>query len=167
MDYNMYKKTVELLKKKDFKALGKHIYDAETAPREYVMGVIAKKEPQTFKKMFGNQTGYYSLMKPLKMSESADTRELTNLYNKRTPLTPAEQKRKAELEKKLGVNEQLSMKATFKNGDDKTFKGKTASDINKQVKEYEKKHNTGLQHDGPMVKAVSYTHLTLPTTVSV
>ena len=51
-----------------------------------------------------------------------------------------------------GVNEQLSMKATFKNGDDKTFKGKTASDINKQVKEYEKKHNTGLQHDGPMVK---------------
>ena len=110
MDYNMYKKTVELLKKKDFKALGKHIYDAETAPREYVMGVIAKKEPQTFKKMFGNQTGYYSLMKPLKMSESADTRELTNLYNKRTPLTPAEQKRKAELEKKLGVNEELEEK---------------------------------------------------------
>ena len=86
------------------------------------------------------------------VNEGADTRELTNLYNKRTPLTPAEQKRKAELEKKLGVNEQLSMKATFKNGDDKTFKGKTASDINKQVKEYEKKHNTGLQHDGPMVK---------------
>ena len=72
MDYNMYKKTVELLKKKDFKALGKHIYDAETAPREYVMGVIAKKEPQTFKKMFGNQTGYYSLMKPLKMSEDLE-----------------------------------------------------------------------------------------------
>ena len=50
------------------------------------------------------------------------------------------------------VSEELSMKATFLNGDDKTFKGKTASDINKQVKEYEKKHNTGLQHDGPMVK---------------
>jgi predicted DNA binding CopG/RHH family protein len=50
------------------------------------------------------------------------------------------------------VKEELSMKATFKNGVDKTFKGKTASDINKQVKEYEKKHNTGLQHDGPMVK---------------
>ena len=69
MDYNMYKKTVELLRKKDYKALGKHIYDAETAPREYVMGVIDKKEPQTFKKMFGNQSGYYSLMKPLKMSK--------------------------------------------------------------------------------------------------
>jgi len=50
------------------------------------------------------------------------------------------------------VKEELSMKATFKNGVDKTFKGKTASDINKQVKEFEKKHNTGLQHDGPMVK---------------
>jgi hypothetical protein len=50
------------------------------------------------------------------------------------------------------VKEELSMKATFKNGVDKTFKGKTASDINKQVKEYEKKHNTGLQHDGPMIK---------------
>ena len=68
-DYKMYKKTVELLRKKDYKALGKHIYDAETAPREYVMGVIDKKEPQTFKKMFGNQSGYYSLMKPLKMSK--------------------------------------------------------------------------------------------------
>ena len=41
------------------------------------------------------------------VKESADTRELTNLYNKRGPLTPAEQKRKAELEKKLGVNEEL------------------------------------------------------------
>jgi hypothetical protein len=69
MDYNMYKKSVELLRKKDYKALGKHIYDAETAPREYVMGVISKKEPQTFKKMYGNQSGYYSLMKPLKMSK--------------------------------------------------------------------------------------------------
>jgi hypothetical protein len=68
-DYKMYKKTVELLRKKDYKALGKHIYDAETAPREYVMGVISKKEPQTFKKMYGNQSGYYSLMKPLKMSK--------------------------------------------------------------------------------------------------
>jgi len=44
--------------------------------------------------------------------ESADTRELTNLLNKRTPLTPAEQKRKAELEKKLGVNEDAPANAT-------------------------------------------------------
>ena len=72
MDYQMYKKSAELLRKKDYKALGKHIYDAETAPREYVMGVIDKKEPQAFKKMFGNQSGYYSLMKPLKMSENKE-----------------------------------------------------------------------------------------------
>ena len=90
--------------------------------------------------------------KKLGIKESADTRELTNLYNKRTALTPAEKKRVAELEKKLGINESLSMKATFRNGDDKIFKGKTASDIKKQVKEYEKKHKTGLQHDGPIVK---------------
>ena len=64
MDYGMYKKAVELLRTKQYAKLGKHIYDAETAPREYVMGVIAKKEPDTFKKIYGNQSGYYSLMKP-------------------------------------------------------------------------------------------------------
>ena len=64
MDYGMYKKAVELLRSKQYAKLGKHIYDAETAPREYVMGVLDKKEPSTFKKIFGNQTGYYSLMKP-------------------------------------------------------------------------------------------------------
>ena len=64
MDYGMYKKAVELLRTKQYAKLGKHIYDAETAPREYVMGVLDKKEPSTFKKIFGNQTGYYSLMKP-------------------------------------------------------------------------------------------------------
>ena len=46
---------------------------------------------------------------PVKVhGESADTRELTNLYNKRTALTPAEKKRVAELEKKLGVNENMN-----------------------------------------------------------
>ena len=46
--------------------------------------------------------------KKLGIEESADTRELTNLYNKRTALTPAEKKRVAELEKKLGVNENMN-----------------------------------------------------------
>ena len=46
--------------------------------------------------------------KKLGIKESADTRELTNLYNKRTALTPAEKKRVAELEKKLGVNENMN-----------------------------------------------------------
>ena len=61
----------------------------------------AKTKPSTFTKKFKKMYG-----------ESADTRELTNLLNKRTPLTPAEQKRKAELEKKLGVNEDAPANAT-------------------------------------------------------
>ena len=41
------------------------------------------------------------LLKSLKrcITESADTRELTNLLNKRTPLTPAEQKESRVREK--------------------------------------------------------------------
>ena len=74
MDYGMYKKAVELLRTKQYAKLGKHIYDAETAPREYVMGVIAKKEPGTFKKIYGNQAGYYSLMKP-KLKEELELEE--------------------------------------------------------------------------------------------
>ena len=54
----MYKKSAELLRKKDYKSLGQHINKSETAPREYVMGVIAKKEPQTFTKLYG-KLGYY------------------------------------------------------------------------------------------------------------
>ena len=61
----------------------------------------AKTKPSGFTKKFKKMYG-----------ESADTRELTNLLNKRTPLTPAEQKRKAELEKKLGVNEDAPANAT-------------------------------------------------------
>jgi hypothetical protein len=72
----MYKKAVELLRTKQYAKLGKHIYDAETAPREYVMGVLDKKEPSTFKKIFGNQTGYYSLMKP-KLKEEIELEEQT------------------------------------------------------------------------------------------
>jgi hypothetical protein len=66
---------------------------------------------------------------------------------------------------KANLNQEgLSMKATFRNGDDKTFKGKTASDIKKQVKAYEKKHKTGLQHDGPMVKeSISEMQANTPT----
>ena len=39
---------------------------SDTAPREYVMSTIANKEPATFKKMYGSQTGYYSLMNQVK-----------------------------------------------------------------------------------------------------
>ena len=47
-----------------------------------------KTKPSTFTKKFKKMYG-----------ESADTRELTNLLNKRTPLTPAEQKESRVREK--------------------------------------------------------------------
>ena len=72
MDYKMYKKSAELLRKKDYKALGKHILKSDTAAREYVMDVISKKEPATFKKIYGNQTGFLATMKPLSMGEDLD-----------------------------------------------------------------------------------------------
>ena len=72
MDYTMFKKSAELLKKKDFKALGKHIHGSDTSPREYVMSVINKKDPASFKKMYGNQTGFLATMKPIGLKEEDD-----------------------------------------------------------------------------------------------
>ena len=83
MDYQMYKKSAELLRKKDYVALGNHIYNADTAPREYVMDVISKKEPATFKKMYGNQTGYMSLMKPKGLKESFALYAVRPFFNRR------------------------------------------------------------------------------------
>ena len=62
MDYKMYKKAVDLLKSKKYDELKTFLKKSDTAPREYVMSTIAKKEPATFKKMYGSQTGYFSLM---------------------------------------------------------------------------------------------------------
>ena len=79
------------------------------------------------------------------VKESADTRELTNLYNKRGPLTPAEQKRKAELEKKLGVNEELhefkKMTVTIRDMDKRK---KAIADLMKQ--------NLGVSVTGGVIK---------------
>ena len=72
MDYAMFKKSAELLKKKDFKALGKHIHGSDTSPREYVMSVINKKDPASFKKIYGNQTGFLATMKPIGLKEEDD-----------------------------------------------------------------------------------------------
>ena len=66
MDYKMYKKAVDLLKSKKYDELKTFLKKSDTAPREYVMSTIAKKEPATFKKMYGSQTGYYSLMNQVK-----------------------------------------------------------------------------------------------------
>ena len=66
MDYKMYKKAVDLLRSKKYNELKTFLKKSDTAPREYVMSTIAKKEPATFKKMYGSQTGYYSLMSQVK-----------------------------------------------------------------------------------------------------
>ena len=66
MDYQMYKKAVDLLRSKKYNELKTFLKKSDTAPREYVMSTIAKKEPATFKKMYGSQTGYYSLMSQVK-----------------------------------------------------------------------------------------------------
>ena len=72
MDYTMFKKSADLLKKKDFKALGKHIHGSDTSPREYVMSVMNKKDPASFKKIYGNQTGFLATMKPIGLKEEDD-----------------------------------------------------------------------------------------------
>ena len=64
MDYDMFKKSAELLDKQMLKSLAKHIEDSDTAPREYVMKTIADHDPDTFKKMCGDQEGYLSIRKP-------------------------------------------------------------------------------------------------------
>ena len=51
MDYQMYKKSAELLRK-DYKALGKHIHKSDTATAEYVMNVINKDEDKKHLKRF-------------------------------------------------------------------------------------------------------------------
>jgi hypothetical protein len=89
----MYKKAVDLLKSKKYDELKTFLKKSDTAPREYVMSTIAKKEPATFKKMYGSQTGYYSLMSqkaPFRISYSKqgqhagfeDADSLQDLQNK-------------------------------------------------------------------------------------
>ena len=62
MDKNMFQKSVDLLKSKKYSELKTFLKKSDTSPREYVMFTILMKEPKTFKKMYGNQSGYLSLM---------------------------------------------------------------------------------------------------------
>ncbi len=66
MDYGMFMKSADLLDKDMLKSLAQHIEDSDTAPREYVMKKIADHNPEIFKKMYGDQEGYLSIMKPVK-----------------------------------------------------------------------------------------------------
>ena len=78
MDKKMFQKSVDLLKSKKYDDLKTFLKKSDTSPREYVMFTILNKEPKTFKKMYGNQTGYLSLMdqneavKPFMISYSKD-----------------------------------------------------------------------------------------------
>ena len=80
MDYDMFKKTAELLDAGKLKSLARHIYYSDTSPAEYVMKVISKKDPETFKKMYGDQDGYFSLMKPRKDLTDDEIEEGADFY---------------------------------------------------------------------------------------
>ena len=80
MDYDMFKKSADLLDRQMLKSLAQHIEDSDTAPREYVMKKIADHDPETFKKMYGDQEGYLSLMKPMKNLTDGEIKEGASFY---------------------------------------------------------------------------------------
>ena len=71
-DKKFFQKAAELLKKKDFVALGQHLYDYDTAPSEFAMSAIRDKDKASFKKMYGDQKGYFRTMKPKGLKEKVD-----------------------------------------------------------------------------------------------
>ena len=72
MDYGMFMKSADLLDRDMLKSLAQHIENSDTAPREYVMKKIADHNPEIFKKMYGDQEGYLSVMKPMKNLTDAE-----------------------------------------------------------------------------------------------
>ena len=80
MDYDMFKKSAELLDAGKLKSLAQHLYRADTSPREYVMKVISKKDPDTFRKMYGDQEGYFSVMEPVQDLTDSEINEGADFY---------------------------------------------------------------------------------------
>ena len=80
MDYDMFKKTAELLDAGKLRSLAQHIYYSDTSPAEYVTKVISKKDPETFKKMYGDQEGYFSTMEPVKDLTDSEMEEGADFY---------------------------------------------------------------------------------------
>jgi hypothetical protein len=72
VDKKFFQKAAQLLKKKDYVALGQLIYDYDTAPREFAMSAIRDKDRASFKKIYGNQKGHFSTMKPKGLKEEVD-----------------------------------------------------------------------------------------------
>jgi hypothetical protein len=75
MDYEDMIKASELIRQDRLEELGAFIYDLDTDPREEIMSMIEKFEPDTFEKMYGDQTSYMSLMKPKGMESTEETVE--------------------------------------------------------------------------------------------
>jgi hypothetical protein len=63
-DYEVYKTAAEMLDKQMLKSLAQWLEDSDTAPKEFIMKTIANHDPETFKKMYGDQDGYFSVMEP-------------------------------------------------------------------------------------------------------
>mgnify|MGYP003154449994 FL=1 len=80
MDYGMFMKSADLLDKDMLKSLAQHIDKSDTAPREYVLKKIADHNPEIFKKMYGDQEGYLSLMKPQKDLTDGEIEEGADFY---------------------------------------------------------------------------------------
>jgi len=72
MDYEVMKDAAEMLDKQMLKSLAQLLDDSDTAPREWIMKTIADHDPETFKKMYGDQEGYLSVMKPMKNLTDAE-----------------------------------------------------------------------------------------------
>tara|TARA_B100001057_G_scaffold355838_1_gene357862 strand:+ start:664 stop:1305 length:642 start_codon:yes stop_codon:yes gene_type:complete len=81
MDYGMFMKSADLLDRDMLKSLAQHIEKSDTAPREYVMKKIADHNPEIFKKMYGDQEGYLSIMKPQKdLTDDESVEEGADFY---------------------------------------------------------------------------------------
>ena len=67
MDAPVFKKSADMLDKGELEEFGKYLHKQDTAPREFVMAKIAKHDPDTFEKIYGDQEGYLATMKPTGM----------------------------------------------------------------------------------------------------
>ena len=70
MDAEVFKKSADLLDAGDLDEFGKYLYKQDTAPREFVMKKLADHDPETFKKVYGDQEGYLATMKPMAVSKA-------------------------------------------------------------------------------------------------
>ena len=85
MDAEVFKKSADLLDAGDLEEFGKYLYKQDTSPREFVMKKLADHDPETFKKVYGDQEGYLATMKPMAASKAAED-EFPDTRN--NPLNP-------------------------------------------------------------------------------